>query len=129
MTLISISAIEPINTFDIPGLYLNRTAQVLDILDEVGTDDAFVQYDIYHAQRMEGELAGTLQTCLPRICHFQLADIPGRHEPGTSEINYASLFAHLDRPGYGGWIGCKYKPAITTEASLVRCPWRQHFSK
>ncbi|MDO8773967.1 MAG: hydroxypyruvate isomerase [Burkholderiaceae bacterium] len=117
--------IEPINTFDIPGFYLNRTAQALDILDEVGADNAFVQYDIYHAQRMEGELAGTLQTCLPRIGHIQLADNPGRHEPGTGEINYAFLFAHLDRLGYGGWIGCEYKPAGTTEAGLG---WRQRLA-
>ncbi|MEO8022211.1 hydroxypyruvate isomerase [Polaromonas sp.] len=114
--------IEPINTFDIPGFYLNRTTQALDILDEVGADNAFVQYDIYHAQRMEGELAGTLHTCLPRIGHIQLADNPGRHEPGTGEINYAFLFAHLDRIGYGGWIGCEYKPAGTSEAGLG---WRQ----
>ena len=125
MRLISISAIEPINTFDIPGFYLNRTVQAVSILDEVGADNAFVQYDIYHAQRMEGELAGTLQTCLPRIGHIQLADNPGRHEPGTGEINYAFLFAHLDRLGYGGWIGCEYKPAGTTEAGLG---WRQRLA-
>ena len=110
--------IEPINTFDIPGFYLNRTAQALAILDEVGAENAFVQYDIYHAQRMEGELAATLQKHLPRIGHIQLADNPGRHEPGTGEINYPFLFAHLDRIGYGGWIGCEYKPASTTEAGL-----------
>jgi hydroxypyruvate isomerase len=117
--------IEPINTFDIPGFYLNRTAQALDILDEVGADNAFVQYDIYHAQRMEGELAGTLQTCLPRIGHIQLADNPGRNEPGAGEINYAFLFAHLDRLAYSGWIGCEYKPAGTTEAGLG---WRQRLA-
>jgi hydroxypyruvate isomerase len=110
--------IEPINSFDIPGFYLNRTQQAIEILDEVGTDNAFVQYDIYHAQRMEGELAATLQQCLPRIAHLQLADNPGRHEPGTGEINYAFLFAHLDRIGYDGWIGCEYKPLTTTEAGL-----------
>ena len=114
--------IEPVNTFDIPGFYLCRTAQALSILDEVGADNAFVQYDIYHAQRMEGELAATMQKYLPRIGHVQLADNPGRHEPGTGEINYAFLFAHLDRLGYGGWIGCEYKPATTTEAGL---DWRQ----
>ena len=92
--------IEPINTFDIPGFYLNRTAQALAILDEVGADNAFVQYDIYHAQRMEGELAATLQKHLARIGHIQLADNPGRNEPGTGEINYPFLFAHLDRIGY-----------------------------
>ncbi len=110
--------IEPINSYDIPGFYLTRTAQALALLDDVGADNAFVQYDIYHAQRMEGELAATLQTNLARIGHIQLADNPGRHEPGTGEINYPFLFAHLDRIGYSGWIGCEYKPATSTEAGL-----------
>jgi len=118
--------IEPINTFDIPGFYLNRTAQAMSILDEVGADNAFVQYDIYHAQRMEGELAATMQKHLPRIGHIQLADNPGRNEPGTGEINYPYLFAHLDRIGYDGWIGCEYKPAGTTEAGLG---WYQRLTK
>ncbi len=116
--------IEPINTFDIPGFYLNRTAQALELLDEVGADNAFVQYDIYHAQRMEGELAATMQKHLARIGHIQLADNPGRNEPGTGEINYPFLFAHLDRIGYSGWIGCEYKPAKTTEAGLG---WHRQF--
>jgi len=110
--------VEPINSFDIPGFYLNRTQQAIEILDEVGADNAFVQYDIYHAQRMEGELAATMQKHLARVGHMQLADNPGRNEPGTGEINYAFLFAHLDRIGYDGWIGCEYKPATTTEAGL-----------
>lgn len=114
--------IEPINTFDIPGFYVNRTAQAVALLDEVGADNAFVQYDIYHAQRMEGELAANLQTHLARIGHIQLADNPGRHEPGTGEINYTFLFAHLDRIGYDGWVGCEYKPATSTLAGLG---WRQ----
>lgn len=110
--------IEPINTFDIPGFYLNRTLQAIDILDEVGAANALVQYDIYHAQRTEGELAGTLQKHLSRIGHIQLADNPGRNEPGTGEINYPFLFAHIDRIGYAGWIGCEYKPVNTTQAGL-----------
>ncbi len=110
--------IEPINTFDIPGFYLNRTTQAALILADVGAPNAYIQYDIYHAQRMEGELAATLQQHLARIGHVQLADNPGRHEPGTGEINYPFLFAHLDRIGYSGWIGCEYKPATTTEAGL-----------
>ncbi len=110
--------IEPINRFDIPGFYLNFTAQALSILDEVGADNAYVQYDIYHAQRMEGELANTLSAQLARIGHIQLADNPGRNEPGTGEINYAFLFAHLDRIGYKGWVGCEYKPAARTEDGL-----------
>ena len=110
--------IEPINTFDIPGFYLSGTHQAIGILDAVGAANAFVQYDAYHAQRMEGELAATMQKALPRIGHIQLADNPGRNEPGTGEINYPFLFAHLDRIGYTGWIGCEYKPATTTEAGL-----------
>jgi hydroxypyruvate isomerase len=117
--------IEPINTYDIPGFWLNRTAQAAAVLAEVGTDNAFIQYDIYHAQRMEGELAATLQKYLPQIGHVQLADNPGRHEPGSGEIHYPFLFAHLDRIGYTGWVGCEYKPATTTEAGLG---WRQRLA-
>ncbi len=109
---------EPINHFDIAGFYLTGTAQALELLDEVGADNAFVQYDIYHMQRMEGELASTIEKNLARIGHIQLADNPGRNEPGTGEIAYPYLFAHLDRLGYDGWIGCEYKPATTTEAGL-----------
>ena len=117
--------IEPINSFDIPGFYLTGTSQAMSILEEVDADNAYVQYDIYHMQRMEGELAATLQKQLARIGHVQLADNPGRNEPGTGEINYAFLFAHLDRIGYDGWIGCEYKPATTTQAGLG---WRQHLA-
>ena len=118
--------VEPINTFDIPGFYLHGSAQTLAVLDEVGFDNAYLQYDIYHMQRMEGELAATMQKHLARIAHIQLADNPGRNEPGTGEINYAFLFAFLDRIGYTGWIGCEYKPAASTEAGLG---WRQQLIK
>jgi len=114
--------IEPINTFDIPGFYLNRTDQAAAVLDEVGSDNLFIQYDIYHAQRMEGELANTITTHLPRIAHMQLADNPGRHEPGSGEINFGFLFDHIDRAGYTGWVGCEYKPAGETVEGLV---WRE----
>ena len=110
--------IEPINTFDIPGFYLSRTEQGIAILDKVGADNVFLQYDIYHAQRMEGELGNTIQQYINRIAHIQLADNPGRNEPGTGEINYDYLFGLLDRLGYGGYIGCEYKPLKTTEAGL-----------
>ena len=117
--------IEPINTFDIPGFYLSRSTQAIDILDEVGADNAYLQYDIYHAQRMEGELAATISKYLPRIAHIQLADNPGRNEPGSGEIHYPFLFRHLDRIGYAGWIGCEYKPAGSTEAGLG---WRERLT-
>jgi hydroxypyruvate isomerase len=110
--------IEPINTFDIPGFYLSRTQQALNILNEVGSDNLFIQYDIYHAQRMEGELCKTIETNLSKIAHIQLADNPGRNEPGTGEINYPHLFQFIDSIGYRGWIGCEYKPASNTEAGL-----------
>jgi len=110
--------IEPINNYDVPGFWLNRTALAVSVLDEVGADNAYVQYDIYHAQRYEGELAATMDKYLARIGHIQPADNPGRNEPGTGEINYPFLFAHLDRIGYAGWIGCEYKPAAGTEAGL-----------
>ena len=114
--------IEPINTFDIPGFALNRTEQALALIDEVGSDNLFVQYDIYHAQRMEGELGATLEKNLARIGHIHMADNPGRNEPGTGEINYPFLFKLIDRIGYTGTIGCEYKPAGTTEAGLG---WRE----
>jgi len=112
------AVIEPINAYDIPGYYLNRTAQALSVMDEVGASNLLLQYDIYHAQRSEGELAATMQKHLARIGHMQLADNPGRNEPGTGEINYPFLFAHIDRIGYTGFIGCEYKPAGQTEAGL-----------
>ena len=110
--------IEPINTFDIPGFYLSKTEQALDILNEVGSDNLYIQYDIYHAQRMEGELSKTLEKNITKIAHIQLADNPGRHEPGTGEINYAYLFKLIDKIGYAGWIGCEYKPSNQTESGL-----------
>lgn len=110
--------IEPINTRDIPGFFLNRTAQALEIIDEVGSDNLHLQYDIYHMQIMEGDLARTMETHLGHIAHIQLADNPGRHEPGTGEINYPFLFGHLDRLGYDGWIGCEYKPLASTREGL-----------
>jgi hydroxypyruvate isomerase len=78
-----------------------------------------VQYDIYHMQIMEGDLARTIQTNLGQIAHLQIADNPGRHEPGTGEINYPFLFQHVDRIGYPGWIGCEYKPASGTDTGLA----------
>ena len=109
---------EPINFYDMPGFYLNRSAQALAIFDEVGSDNLKLQYDIYHMQRMEGELAATIERILPRIAHIQIADNPGRHEPGTGEINYPFLFDHLDRIGYAGWVSAEYRPRTTTEAGL-----------
>lgn len=110
--------IEPINTRDIPGFFLCHTHQALAIINAVGADNLRLQYDIYHMQVMEGDLARTMELNLPRIAHLQLADNPGRHEPGSGEINFPFLFRRLDELGYDGWIGCEYKPATTTEAGL-----------
>ncbi len=109
---------EPINTRDIPGFFLNRTEQALALFDEVGSDNLKLQYDIYHMQIMEGDLAPTMERHLARIAHVQIADTPGRHEPGSGEIHYPFLFAHLDRLGYEGWVSAEYKPAGRTEEGL-----------
>jgi hydroxypyruvate isomerase len=109
---------EPINSFDIPGYFVNRTVEAVAILDAVDSDNLFIQYDVYHAQRMEGELGNTLTRHASRIGHIQIADNPGRHEPGTGEINYAWLLRHIDAIGYDGWIGCEYKPKTTTVDGL-----------
>lgn len=110
--------IEPVNTRDIPAFWLHHTAQAIELMDEVGRDNVFLQYDCYHMQVMEGDLAPTLETHLSRIGHVQIADTPGRHEPGTGEIHYPFLFQWLDRLGYTGWVGCEYKPTTTTAEGL-----------
>ncbi len=110
--------LEPVNTRDIPGFFVNRTRPALEIITATCSDNLKLQYDIYHAQVMEGDLARTIETEFDRIGHIQLADNPGRHEPGTGEINYPFLFRRIDELGYGGWIGCEYKPATTTAAGL-----------
>ena len=110
--------VEPINTFDMPGFYVNRSAQAIELIDAARHDNIFLQHDLYHMQRMEGELAATVQRLLPRIAHMQLADNPGRHEPGTGEINYPFLFDWIDSLGYDGWIGCEYRPKTTTHDGL-----------
>ncbi len=110
--------VEALNDRDIPGFHLVHTQDVLDLMDAVGHPNIKLQYDIYHMQRMEGELTATITKNLDRIGHIQLADNPGRHEPGTGEINYANLLRAIDDAGYTGWIGCEYIPAGTTEEGL-----------
>jgi hydroxypyruvate isomerase len=110
--------IEPVNTRDIPGFFLHRTRQAAAIIDEVGSPNLWLQYDIYHMQIMEGDLARTMEANLARIAHLQLADNPGRNEPGTGEIHYPFLFDWIDRIGYRGWIGCEYKPKAGTVEGL-----------
>ena len=110
--------IEPINTRDIPGFFLNYTRQGVDIIKDVGSDNLKLQHDIYHMQIMEGDLIETIKANLPHIGHMQLADNPGRHEPGTGEINFPFLFREIDKLGYQGWIGCEYKPLNETHTGL-----------
>ena len=110
--------IEPINTRDIPGFFLSGTTQAIEIIDAVGSDNLQLQYDIYHMQIMEGDVAQAIERHLARIGHIQLADVPGRHEPGTGAIDFPSLFAHIDRVGYDGWIGCEYVPKAGTVPGL-----------
>jgi hydroxypyruvate isomerase len=110
--------VEPINHFDIPGFFLNRTGDTLRLLDEIGQPNVRVQYDIYHAQREEGELAATLAKHLARIGHIQIADNPGRHQPGTGEINFPFLFRRLDELNYPGYVGLEYAPTPDTVGSL-----------
>jgi hydroxypyruvate isomerase len=116
--------IEPINRFDVPGFVIQRSDDAVQLIDEVGAPNLKLQYDVYHQQRTEGELAATIERLLPRIGHIQVADNPGRHEPGTGEINWPFLFAHLQRIGYTGHVGCEYKPAAGTEAGLG---WMEKF--
>ncbi len=110
--------VEAINSSDIPGFNLSGTKQVATVLKAVGHPNAYIQYDIYHMQVMEGNLTRTIGQHIDRIGHMQLADVPGRHEPGTGEINFDNLFRSIDEMGYKGWIGCEYNPSGSTEASL-----------
>ncbi len=110
--------VENINPFDIPGFFLNRVQDVLDVIAEAKHPNLYVQYDIYHAQRTEGNLAQILREQFAKIDHIQVADNPGRHQPGTGEINYPFLFAEMDKLGYKGYVGLEYVPAPNTLGSL-----------
>ncbi len=110
--------IEPLNSRDIPGFFLVHTAEALRIKSLVNHPNLFLQYDVYHMQAMEGNLIQTITANLTSIAHIQIADNPGRHEPGTGEINFANIFRLLDSEGYAGWVGCEYLPLTTTEEGL-----------
>jgi hydroxypyruvate isomerase len=110
--------IEPLNPLDVPGFYLYGTRNALKLMEEVGHPNLRLQYDVYHMQIAEGNLMRTIQANLSRIAHIQIADNPGRNEPGTGEINYPNIFRFLDKHGYGGWIGCEYNPLGKTEEGL-----------
>ncbi len=110
--------IESLNNRDMPGFYLVHTQDALQLIKDVGHSNIWLQYDVYHMQVMEGNLTNTIRDNLARIAHIQIADNPGRHEPGTGEINYSNLFRFIDEAGYDGWVGCEYVPARLTEDGL-----------
>ena len=117
---------EPINPRTVPGFYLNTTKQSLDIIRAVGAANLKIQYDIFHMQIVEGDLAKTIEANLANIGHIQFADVPDRHEPGSGEVNFDFLFDWIDRVGYQGWISAEYVPAKGTVASLG---WLKRHSK
>lgn len=110
--------IEPINTRDLPGYFLNTTTEALAILDRVASENVKLQLDLYHCQIMEGDLAGHLRRLAGRYAHIQIAGVPDRHEPDRGEVNYSDLLELLDTLGYDGWVGCEYRPAAGTLAGL-----------
>ena len=110
--------VEPLNDRDNPGYFLVGSAMGLRLVDEVGLPNVRLQYDLYHMQRGEGELARTIAGALDRIGHIQIADNPGRHQPGTGEINYRFLLPYLDRIGYDGYVSLEYMPEGKTEESF-----------
>lgn len=110
--------IEPINTRDIPGYFLNYQRDARRILERVGADNLKLQLDLYHCQIMEGDLAMHIREYLPVVGHIQIAGVPERHEPDIGEVNYVYLFELLDTLGYDGWVGCEYRPAHATEDGL-----------
>jgi hydroxypyruvate isomerase len=109
---------EPLNRYDAPGYFVTHSGRALDLIDETGSNNVKLQYDVYHMQRMEGELAATIERLLPRIGHIQIAGNPGRHEPSVGEINFRYLVDRLDALGYEGWVGAEYHPRGRTEDGL-----------
>jgi hydroxypyruvate isomerase len=110
--------IEPLSERTVANCFLRSSLQAAQVLDEVAADNVALQYDLFHMQIMEGNLAATMERLLPRIGHVQIADVPGRNEPGTGEINFDFMLEHIDRLGYVGWIGCEYNPLGDTLEGL-----------
>lgn len=109
---------EPCNTRDVPRTLVSRTAQALEVLDEAGHDNLWLQFDFYHRQVMEGDLIEGFRAALKRIAHVQFADTPGRNQAGTGEIAYEQVFKAIDASGYQGWVGAEYRPSGAIEDSL-----------
>ena len=112
------AVIEPINARDMPAFFLRTTAQAVAVIEAVGPDRLGLQFDLYHTQITEGDLTKRAEALLPLIAHMQVADVPGRNEPGTGEVHWPFVFDRLDAIGYRGWIGCEYRPAGITEDGL-----------
>jgi len=110
--------IEPINHRDIPGFFLNTTGEAAAIIQAIGPERIGMQFDLYHCQVTEGDLVPRIERHLPLIAHMQVADTPGRHEPGTGEVNWPFVFDRIDALGFRGWIGCEYRPKGATEEGL-----------
>ena len=116
--------LEPLNTVDRPGLFLHGSEQAMGIIREVGADNLRLQFDCYHLQVMEGDLPGSLTRLLAHVGHIQIADAPGRHEPGTGQIPYPQLFDLLRASGYRRWIGAEYHPVVPAPHSFAWLPDR-----
>lgn len=112
--------IEPINTRDIPGYFINRQQDAHDVVAAVGAANLKVQMDFYHVQIVEGDVAMRFRKHFDGVGHIQIAGVPERHEPDVGEVNYPYLFPLLDELGYGGWVGCEYRPAGATLDGLKR---------
>ena len=110
--------VEPINTRDRPGFYLSRSTQAMEVIAAVDSDNLFLQFDVYHTQIMQGDIVKNFEAHRQRIRHVQIADNPGRHEPGTGEINFPFVLAAFDAIGYEGWVSCEYAPSTSTLESL-----------
>jgi hydroxypyruvate isomerase len=113
-----VQLVEPLNTIDNPGYIICSPHRAFSLVEEVGHPNLKVEYDLYHAQKMEGNLTTTIRDHIGQIGHVQIADNPGRHEPGTGEINFPFMFQVLDDAGYDGWVSLEYNPSGRTEDSF-----------
>ena len=114
--------VEPLNSRDVPGYLIPTTGEALKAMEAAGAENLGLQFDFYHVQIMEGDLIRRFEALADRVAHVQIAGVPERHEPDEGEVAYRAVFEALDRAGFGGWVGCEYRPRAGTEAGLV---WRE----
>jgi len=117
--------LEPINQYDVPGFFLRTQEQAASVIKAVGRERVGLQFDIYHCQVAQGDVTRRMATLMPVIAHMQIADVPGRHEPGTGELAWDFIFRRIDALGYQGWVGCEYRPIEETEKGLH---WRSRYN-